>query len=163
MNNNNRTREITLTALSAAFVTVATMLIRIPHPLTKGYINIGDAAVIAVAMVLGKRLGWLAGGLGSALADLLGGYAHWAPWTFLIKSVEGYIVSTSDAKAKFDWRWVVGPAVMILGYFVVEIFMYGTPAALAEIPGNAFQGLVGAILGPLLGKAFVGALGGANR
>jgi len=25
-----------------------------------------------VAMVLGKRLGWLAGGLGSALADLLG-------------------------------------------------------------------------------------------
>jgi len=72
LNNNNGTREITLTALSAAFVTVATMLIRIPHPLTKGYINIGDAAVIAVAMVLGKRLGWLAGGLGSALADLLG-------------------------------------------------------------------------------------------
>jgi len=99
-------------------------------------------------MVLGKRLGWLAGGLGSALADLLGGYAHWAPWTFLIKSAEGYIVSTSDVKAKFDWRWVVGPAVMVLGYFVV---------------GNAFQGLVGAIVGPLLGKAFVGALGGANR
>jgi len=66
-------------------------------------------------------------------------------------------------KAKFDWRWVVGPAVMVLGYFVVEIFMYGTAAALAEIPGNAFQGLVGAIVGPLLGKAFVGALGGANR
>jgi uncharacterized membrane protein len=161
--NNNGTREITLTALSAAFVTVATMLIRIPHPLTKGYINIGDAAVVAVAMVLGKRLGWLAGGLGSALADLLGGYAHWAPWTFLIKSVEGYIVSTSDAKAKFDWRWIVGPALMVLGYFVVEIFMYGTAAALAEIPGNAFQGLVGAVVGPLLGKAFVGALGGANR
>jgi len=52
---------------------------------------------------------------------------------------------------------------MVLGYFVVEIFMYGTAAALAEIPGNAFQGLVGAIVGPLLGKAFVGALGGANR
>jgi len=109
LNNNNGTREITLTALSAAFVTVATMLIRIPHPLTKGYINIGDAAVNSRGYGARKRLGWLAGGLGSALADLLGGYAHWAPWTFLIKSAEGYIVSTSDVKAKFDWRWVVGP------------------------------------------------------
>jgi len=72
LNNNNGTREITLTALSAAFCDCGNHA----HP---GFLihsprvhNIGDAAVIAVAMVLGKRLGWLAGGLGSALADLLG-------------------------------------------------------------------------------------------
>jgi uncharacterized membrane protein len=139
------------------------MIIRIPQPLTRGYVNIGDAAVIAVAMILGRRLGWLAGGLGSALADLLGGYAHWAPWTFIIKGVEAYIASGSNAKARFDWRWIVAPAFMVLGYYVVEIFMYGNAAALAEIPGNAIQGVVGALLGPLLGKAFSNSLGGMNR
>jgi len=49
------------------------------------------------------------------------------------------------------------------GLFCGGDFHVRTAAALAEIPGNAFQGLVGAIVGPLLGKAFVGALGGANR
>ncbi|WP_018963309.1 ECF transporter S component [Coprothermobacter platensis] len=159
----NRTRDITLTALSAAFVTVATMIIRIPQPLTRGYVNIGDAAVIAVAMVLGTKMGWIAGGLGSALADLLGGYVHWSPWTFLIKGVEAYVASTSNVKAKFDWRWVAAPALMVVGYYVVEIFMYGNAAALAEIPGNVVQGVVGAVLGPLLGKALAGSLGGMQR
>ena len=41
----------------------------------------------------------VAGGLGSALADLLTGYAHWAPWTLVIKGIEGWIA----AAIGFHW------------------------------------------------------------
>ncbi|NPV88903.1 ECF transporter S component [Coprothermobacteraceae bacterium] len=158
----SRTRDTALVALAAAFVAVATMLIRIPTPMTRGYINLGDIAVVALAMVLGRRLGWLAGGLGSALADILGGYLHWAPWTFLIKGLEGYVVSQSDVKAKFHWSWIVGPVLMVAGYFLVEVFMYGWAAAVAELPGNGMQALSAIIVGPILGKALSAALEGVR-
>ncbi len=34
------------------------------------------------------------GGLGSALADILLSYTHYAPITFIVKGIEGYIAGT---------------------------------------------------------------------
>lgn len=59
-------------ALFAALSCAATMSIRIPTPGTGGYIHPGDAIVILSGIVLGPVWGFLAGGIGSALADLLG-------------------------------------------------------------------------------------------
>ena len=81
-------RTTSLNAVLTALVAAATLSIRIPVPATQGYINLGDAVVIAAALVLGPRTGLIAGGIGSALADWLGGYAHWAPFTLIIKGLE---------------------------------------------------------------------------
>ncbi len=78
-------RQLTLTALLMAMVTVATMLIQVPVPATKGFINVGDTVIFVAALMFGPRTGVIAGGVGSALADLLSGYAHWAPWTLSSK------------------------------------------------------------------------------
>ena len=38
----------------------------------------------------------IAGGIGSALADILTGYSHWAIFTLIIKGLEGYIDRSSN-------------------------------------------------------------------
>ena len=67
-------RKIVIAALLAAFTCIATMSIRIPTPGTGGYIHPGDAIVLLSGIILGPGYGFLAAGIGSALADLLGGY-----------------------------------------------------------------------------------------
>ena len=85
-------RSMTLAALMIALMTLATLIIRIPNPATQGYINLGDAMLMTIALLFGWRIGGLAGGVGSALADALGGYFLWAPWTLVIKGIEGVLV-----------------------------------------------------------------------
>ena len=59
--------KICVTAMFAALICVATMLIQIPSPLN-GYVNFGDCFILIAAWVLGPVYGFAAGGIGSALA-----------------------------------------------------------------------------------------------
>ena len=43
--------------------------------------------------------------------------------------------------------WLVGGAVMVGGYFVVQVFMYGFSAALSELPFNMVQMIVAGVVG----------------
>ena len=70
---NTRTKKIVLAALMAALACVATMIIKIPSPL-KGYLNLGDCIVLVSGWMLSPTYGFLAAGLGSALADVFSGY-----------------------------------------------------------------------------------------
>ena len=71
---NNTTQRIVMAALLAALTCVATMIIKIPSPL-KGYLNLGDCVVLLAGWMLSPTYGFLAAGLGSALADTFSGYA----------------------------------------------------------------------------------------
>ena len=93
MSKSSNLRLLVLIALFIALVAVATMVINVPMVATQGFINVGDTVIFLSALLMGPRVGALAGGLGSALADLLLGYTHWAPWTLLIKALEGYIAA----------------------------------------------------------------------
>ena len=84
---NSNLKKIIMTALFAALACVATMSIRIPTPGTGGYIHPGDAIVILAGIILGPVYGMLAGGIGSALSDLIGGYFVYVPITFVIKGL----------------------------------------------------------------------------
>ena len=84
---NNNLKKLILAALFAALSCVATMSIRIPTPGTGGYIHPGDAIVILSGVILGPVWGFLAGGIGSALSDLIGGYFIYVPITFVIKGL----------------------------------------------------------------------------
>ena len=86
----SKTQKIVISALMASLVCVATMLIKIPSPL-KGYINLGDCVVLVSGWMLPPTYGFLAAGLGSALADVFSGYAMYAPATFVIKGLMAVI------------------------------------------------------------------------
>ena len=79
------TKKLVLSALFAALACVATMSIRIPTPGTGGYIHPGDAIVILCGVFLDPVSAFLAAGIGSCMADLLGGYFIYVPITFVIK------------------------------------------------------------------------------
>ena len=87
MNTNIHLKKIVMTALFAALACVATMSIRIPTPGTGGYIHPGDALVILSGIILGPGWGLMAAGIGSAMADLLGGYFIYVPITFAVKGI----------------------------------------------------------------------------
>lgn len=67
-------KKLVMAALFAALACVATMSIKIPTPGTSGYIHPGDAIVILAGVFSDLHGDSLAGGIGSAMADLLGGY-----------------------------------------------------------------------------------------
>lgn len=147
-----------MAALFAALACVATMSIRIPTPGTGGYIHPGDAIVILSGIVLGPVWGLLAGGIGSALADLLGGYFIYVPITFVIKGLialtAGLIYQKIGKTKKSRYTAVIlGGIVDIIfvsgGYFLCEVMMYGT-AATASIPANVIQGGSGLIISVML-------------
>jgi uncharacterized membrane protein len=83
---------IAIAGVSAALVAVATNVIKIPTPPTGGYINFGDTMVMFTAMLFGPVIGSFAGGVGSALGDVMGGYPGWAPVTLVVKGIEGLVV-----------------------------------------------------------------------
>jgi uncharacterized membrane protein len=135
-----------------AFVTVATFLIQIPTPPTHGYINVGDAMIFTTSLTFGSYIGGVAGGLGSALADLSAGYGYFAPFTLLIKGCEGLVsgfISNRKTFSRDVLAVFIGGVIMVSGYFLAEAFLlgYGIPAALTEVPGNTIQIAVGAIVG----------------
>ena len=155
---NTSLKKIVMAALFAALACAATMSIRIPTPGTGGYIHPGDAVVILSGVVLGPVWGLLAGGIGSALADLLGGYLTYVPITFVIKGLvaltAGLIYQKIVKTKKSRYTAVVlGGIVDIVfvagGYFLSEAMMYGMAAA-ASIPANIIQGISGLIISIVL-------------
>ncbi len=161
MKEKNATQKIVITSLLAALTCVATIIIKIPSPL-KGYLNLGDCVVLLSGWTLLPVYGFLAAGLGSALADLFSGYVVYAPATFVIKGLMALV-------AYYGFRLlhkklgnlpsrvitgVVAEVVMILGYFVFEGFLYGFGPSVVNIPANGVQGIAGLILGCILVKVF---------
>ena len=84
--------EISIIATFTALVTVATIVFSVSVPATKGYFNLGEVMVYISAILFGARVGGIAGGLGSMIADLLLGYPLFAPATLVIKGLEGTLV-----------------------------------------------------------------------
>lgn len=141
--------QLTLTIVFAALVAATTLMIRIPIPATTGYFNIGDAMIFVAALVFGPVVGGLAGGFGSAIADIIG-YPLFAPYTLVIKGMEGWIAGRITRRtAKSDWiACVCGGMTMVLGYLTVEALLFGIGAALEELPFNLFQVVAGIAIGP---------------
>lgn len=155
----SKTQKIVVAALMAALACVATVIIKIPSPL-KGYLNLGDCIVLLSGWLLSPGYGFLAAGLGSALADLFSGYATYAPATFLIKGIMALIVFACFKPmhkriGKLPAQIIGGvlaEIAMVAGYFVFEGFLYGFAPSLVNLPANAAQGIAGIVIGLILIK-----------
>ena len=147
------TRQVAAIGVMGALATIATMIFTFPIPATSGYFNLGDTIVIITSLTFGPVVGALAGGLGSGLADLLGGWYNWVIFTTLIKGTEGAVagyLAGDPATRTFQKTivaWLVGGVMMVGGYFVVQVFMYGVTAAVSELPFNMLQMIGAGLIG----------------
>ena len=156
---NTNPKKIVMAALMAALACVATMIIKIPSPL-KGYINLGDCIVLVAGWLLSPAWGFLAAGLGSALADILSGYVVYGPATFLIKGLMALVAFYGfkllhNKCGNLVSRIISGigaEIVMIVGYFIFAGFLYGFGPAVVNIPANAVQGIAGILIGIVVMK-----------
>lgn len=178
-NSDLKTRQLVITALMVTLVLVGTIMIRVPIPLTQGYVHLGDAMIYLGVLLLGRKNGTIAAGLGSAMGDILGGFAFWAPWTLAIKMLMAYVTGllidraghhhehgadhtdhtdhpeSSAALSKITLADITamtaGGIIMSLGYLVAERVMYGSWAVAAlGLPWNAGQFIVGIMIASIL-------------
>lgn len=156
--------RIAMIAVLTAVVVVFTLMVRVPTPI-RGYISLCDVVITFAAFLFGPWVAAIAGGLGTGIADLIGGYAQWAPLSFVIHGVQGLLIAIiarsglkagvpGDAKLfKMILGGIVGMIVMAGGYYVAGGFLYGFEPALVEIPLNLMQSGVGLVLGIAVSKA----------
>ncbi|MEM2143585.1 MAG: ECF transporter S component [Candidatus Thorarchaeota archaeon] len=156
----NSTLYMALVAIFTALVMVATVVVSIPFPTSTGYLNFGDTLVMTSGFLLGPVGGFLAGGIGSAMADVSLGYTHFAPITLLVKGTEGMIVGFFSRRSATASRITATDAMglflaavtMLLGYFTYETLLFGYQVALAELLTiNILQVSVGALVASLIG------------
>jgi len=156
-----------------AVVFAATIAVRVPTPIV-GYIHLGDAPIFFTAFAFGPWIGALAGGLGTALADIAGGYTEWALTSFLVHGLEGLLVGAifflakrwerslaaagdgrpadgaTQLAAGFALGMVAGGVVVVAGYYLGAVIIKGAGAAAIEVPLNTVQVIAGGILGIIL-------------
>lgn len=143
-------KRLAFAAAFAALCAVSTLLITIPLPF--GYFNTGDVFVLLAGWCLGPLYGAIAAGIGSALADIIAGFAIYAPATFVIKALDAavaywlfYVFKKLIKSEKLDFlpraiSAVFGEMVMVLGYFLYELILYGAAGAVSTLLGNGLQG-----------------------
>lgn len=144
-------RKLVLCAMFAALCCLSTMVIQVPSPLG-GYLNLGDGFVLTGAFLLGPLYGALAGGLGSALADLLGGYVLYVPGTLLIKAGMAALAGLlyrplarhMPALPARLAAALPGECLMVLAYLAYEAWplAYGA-GALVGVSANVMQAILG--------------------
>ncbi|SHE69951.1 Uncharacterized membrane protein [Caldanaerobius fijiensis DSM 17918] len=143
---NKKTKHIAVLGLLMAVLIVATAVTKFAIPKPSIYFNLGEAVIYLVALLYGGKTGGILGGVGSALADLLGGYPIWAPFTFVIKGLEGYIVGTVNNNKNALLAIISGAPVMLIGYAISAGLIYGIGAIPLEFAGDLIQVTLGAII-----------------
>lgn len=150
-------------ALFATLCCVSTLIVTVPLP--NGYFNVGDVFVLLSGWFLGGIWGSAAAAVGCALADLWSGFALYAPATFLIKGLNAalaWLVASSIKKIlkkdSLDFipriaGAIAGETVMVFGYFLFEIALYGLLGGAAALIGNALQGVCCGMLAVVLFSA----------
>ena len=144
---NQNVRRITVAALGAALVCICTSVFKFPIPL--GYAHLGNCMILLFGVFFDPWIGAFAGGVGSAISDLLG-YPEWVLPTLIIKSIMGFVVAVIAKKkgykgtpGKFSWA-TLGKAtlqalpslsliVVVIGGIVAGVFSATEGSAIAVV------------------------------
>ena len=156
----SRTKQLVYAALGIALVFICTSFVnvRLPIAANGGLIHLGNAPLFIIAILYGRRFGALAGGLGMALFDVVGGWFLWAPFTLVIVGLMGYTVGAICEKNTGLKSYVLAMAaaclIKVVGYYIAEGIIYGNwLAPMASIPGNLVQiGVASAVVLPVVDK-----------
>lgn len=158
------TKKLTMTAMFTALVFLATRFLAFPGPLPPGYINLGDCVIILCAVLMGGPSAGFAGAVGSSLADIAyPGGIIFAPFTFIVKGLEGFIagkIANKDSFTSIVIAAVVGGFILVGGYFLAEWLLlplldktFGITFAITELPLNFVQAGINSTIAVLLSAA----------
>lgn len=160
---NKSVRRLTAAALGTALVCICTRVFQFPIPL--GYAHLGNCMILLFAVYFDPWVGTIAGGVGSALADLLS-FPEWALPTLIIKCLMGFaaavIAKKRGAEASIKslrtfLASLTAIVIMVAGYFVAGSVLYGSMITGAtQIPGLAAEGVVGIVLFYVIAAALEG-------
>ena len=149
MNHTDRSiLHLVMASVLAALSCAATLVLTVPSP-TGGYMNLGDTVVLLGAYLLGPWWGAAAGGIGSMLADLMAGYALYAPATLLIKGTMAFLAALlyrvlGKKRMAVILCGAVAEAIMVFGYWFYDGLLMGSLAGAAVgIPSNLMQAAFG--------------------
>ena len=159
MERNGQVKSIVETSVFITIVFIGVYLIKIPAP--GGYVHIGDSMIFLAVLFLGTKRGALAGGIGAALSDVLGGYGVWILPTFFLKGIMALIMGTLISKKLLGLKgrslWIISATIagiaQIAGYAVVTGILYGKAMGIASIPGLILQVAVGLVIAIVLSEA----------
>jgi len=140
-----KTHRMVLTAIMTALVFIATFSIKIPVPLTQGYIHIGDSMIFIAVLVLGWKYGAFAAGVGSAFADLFGGYPHWILPTLIIKTMMAVLMGLAIESTKKN----KGGQLAFIGIIAIAwaTFFYFIKQIIINVVNKAPETLIGELEG----------------
>ncbi|MCD8134406.1 MAG: ECF transporter S component [Clostridiales bacterium] len=146
-------KSLTITAIFIALTYVFTAMvnIRLPIAANGGLIHLGNIPLFIGAILFGRKTGFLAGGIGMGLFDLLSGWTIWAPCTFITVGLMGFVVGRiAERHRSFRWYTLaiaLACAIKIVGYFIADVIIYHSAiVALNSIPGNLIQVGVAAVI-----------------
>ena len=151
-NTRNKTLQLSIFALYMAIICIVTMFTKIPIPL--GYAHIGDSIILTFALFYGGKNGFVVGGIGSALSDLLSGFPQWILPTFIIKGFMALIMAAIARKEDGTYKIlsirtfigaIAGMLFMVAGYVAAGMVMNGFAAGLASAPGLLIKSVVNII------------------
>ncbi|WP_214846183.1 ECF transporter S component [Exiguobacterium sp. S90] len=152
-----RTRQLVITSMSIALVFVATFFINIKLPIVAngGLVHMGTAMLFIIALLFGPRTAMIAGAVGMGLFDIVSGWTLWAPFSFVGRGLQGFVVGyiawTYGRKAtnvSVNVLAMIASVPFMLGvYYICEGILYSNwIAPVASIPGNLVQNVVGILV-----------------
>ncbi len=146
------TKFIVLTAMFTALTYICTYLgIELPIGFSDGaFVHFGNIPFFIAAILFGRKVGAISGGVGMALFDVLSKYTAWAPYTLVIGLLTGYfiglITERNKSKKTCILAFVVAAIIKVVGYYIAEAIIYGnwyTPVF--SITANVLQVVIAGI------------------
>ncbi|AFS79744.1 hypothetical protein DUF1393 [Gottschalkia acidurici 9a] len=154
-----KTKNLTKIAIMSSLICIATYLFKIPS--INGYTHLGDCMIFISVLILGWKKGALAGGIGGALADFLGGYMQWVLPTFIIKICMGVIMGLMAERLfpKLKYGWLIGAfvggAFQVAAYTLVKIPLAGWGYAISSFPTVTMQTISSIVIAFILGSTLL--------
>ncbi len=102
-----------------------------------GYVHVGDVAIYVAAFLFGPIVALIAGGAGTALADLSLGYGQWAPGSLFVHGLQGFVagyIGWRSGLPKMIMAVIVGGAIVVIGYFLYMLIFI--PAGVLPVEGD---------------------------
>ncbi len=160
---------ICVIAIFASLEFVITSYISVPIGGGAGYLNFSDLFVFLLACFVHPLVGGAVGGISGMYADLFLGYATFAPFTLIIKFLEGVVSgylymflakkqTNNILKVIFTFiSFIVGGILMALLYTIPDFITYGTtdlatslPIVYLDLGFNTLQGVINACIASCL-------------
>lgn len=153
----SRTHDLITTAICITLVFISTLFltIRLPISINGGLVHLGTAMLFITTLLFGAKKGMVIGAIGMGLFDIFSGWILWAPFTFITRGLQAYIVGAiafsgarnGNSIPLNSLAIIISIPIMLAGYYVCEGIIFGNwivPAT--SIPGNLLQNSIGLLI-----------------